>query len=312
MPWLYTTLGVVGGLAFLVLLTALICFFKVFYSPRRKPFDPEVYDIPPGREYQERRDIIVSWTKAARSMPHEEITITSFDGLKLVGYYYEYKSGAPMEIIFHGYKGNADRDLSGGVLRCHSLGRNALIVDQRAAGKSEGHVITFGIKERRDAISWVKYARERFGEEQKIIITGVSMGAATVVMAAADPEMPKISSVVADCGYTSAREIISLIIGKMGLPVRILYPFVRLGAGIFGGFKLEEYSPLRAASEARFPIIFIHGDEDDFVPTVMSEKVKDVCATRCALLLVKGAAHGLAYPVDISGYEQALSEFDPD
>ena len=312
MPWLYTTLGVVGGLVFLVLLTALICFFKVFYSPRRKPFDPEVYDIPPGREYQERRDVIVNWTKAARAMPHEEITISSYDGLKLVGYYYEYAPNSPMEIIFHGYKGNADRDLSGGVLRCHSLGRSALIVDQRAAGKSEGHVITFGIKERRDCASWVRYARERFGDDRKIIITGVSMGAATVVMAAADPELPKISSVVADCGYTSAREIISLIIGKMGLPVRILYPFVRLGARIFGGFKLEEYSPIVAASEARFPIIFIHGDADDFVPTEMSVKVEGVCSARSDILLVKGAAHGLAYPVDVSGYERALAEFDPD
>ena len=309
MNWLYITLGIVGGVILLVLLTSLICFFKVFYSPKRKPIDPEHFDIPPGGEYESHRDQIIAWTKGAREMPHEEICITAYDGFRLVGYYYEYKAGAPMEIIFHGYKGNADRDLAGGVFRCHSIGRNALVVDQRASGKSEGRVITFGIKERRDAISWANYVSERFGADTEVIITGVSMGAATVVMAAAE-ELPScVKSVVADCGYTSAREIIRLIIAKMHLPVSILYPFVRLGAFIFGGFRLEERSPIDVIGNVKLPIIFVHGDGDTFVPCEMSERLHSLCPTKTALHIVKGAAHGLAYPDDISGYEKALLDF---
>lgn len=308
--WLYITLGVCGGLVLVCLLTSLICFFKVFYSPKRKPIVPDEYSIPPGREYEKYRDNIVGWMKTVRSMPHEEVSITSHDGLKLVGYYYEYKAGAPMEIIFHGYRGNADRDLSGGVLRCHNLGRNALIVDQRAAGKSEGHVISFGIKERLDCMRWIDYAIERFGKDVKIIITGVSMGAATVVMAAAEQLPENVTSVVADCGYTSAREIIRLIIGKMGLPVSLIYPFVRLGAFLFGRFRLEETSPIEAARCARIPIIFLHGDADTFVPTEMSVRMHEACTSKKRLYLVKDAAHGLAYPLDVEGYERELREFD--
>ena len=310
MEFYYYLIGIVGGVLLVLLITSLICFFKVFYSPKRKPISPDRFDIPPGGEYESHREQIVAWTRTVRAMPHEEISITSHDGLRLVGYYYEYRPGATTEIIFHGYRGNADRDLAGGVLRCHSLGRNALVVDQRASGKSEGRVISFGINERLDCIAWVNYAAERFGPDARIIITGVSMGAATVVMAAAE-ELPLcVKSVVADCGYTSAREIIRLIIAKMGLPVRILYPFVRLGAFIFGGFRLEYTSPIEAAGRAKLPIIFLHGDADTFVPCEMSARMYEVCPARKRLYFVKGAAHGLAYPDDISGYESELASFD--
>ena len=83
-------------------------------------------------------------------MDCEEVEIRSRDGLTLRGKYYEYEKGAPLEIMFHGYRGNAARNLSGGVERCFTLKRNTLIVSQRAHGNSEGHVITFGYKEKYD------------------------------------------------------------------------------------------------------------------------------------------------------------------
>lgn len=309
MSWPYVVLIVLGGVLLLCLGTSLVCFFLVFRSKKSKPMPPDVYDIPPGKAYQEHREQIVSWIKGARELPHEQIQIKSFDGLRLVGYYYEYKKGAPMEIIFHGYRGNAERDVSGGIFRCHNLGRNVLIVDQRTAGKSEGRVITFGIRERRDCLAWIEYATERFGKDTDIIITGVSMGAATVVMAAACELPENVKAAVADCGYTSAREIIRRVIKKMGLPVCVFYPFVRLGALLFGGFRLESDSPIDCVRRARIPIIFIHGDADNFVPTEMSVRMHAECVSKKELFIVKGAGHGLAYPVDMRGYENALRDF---
>ena len=299
-----------GKTILILLLTALICFFRVFYSPKRKPLGPDEYDIPPGKVYEPFREGMIGWMKEIRAMPHEDVEVTSFDGLTLRGRYYECQKGAPMEILFHGYQGNSERDLCGGVRRCFALGRNALIVDQRASGRSDGHVITFGINERRDCLSWVNFAVEHFGKDVKIGITGISMGAATVMMASAEETLPEnVIFVLADCGYSSAREIIQKIMREMRLPVWLLYPFVRLGARLFGRFNLEETSPMEAVKKSRVPIIFLHGDTDDFVPCDMSRALFEACTAKKRLVIVPGAGHGLAFPMDQENYLNELRIF---
>jgi len=242
-------------------------------------------------------------------MPSEEFSITSFDGLKLYGRYYESIPGAPIELMFHGYRGSAERDLCGGVQRCFALGRNALLVQQRTSDKSEGHVITFGVNERKDCHDWIRFLIEHFGPEVKIVLTGISMGAATVMMAAGEPLPEQVKGVLADCGYTSARDMILKTIGEMHLPPKLAYPFVKLGARLFGHFHLEETSPIEAMANCSVPVIFIHGEADRFVPCDMSRRNYEACAAPKALLTVPGAGHGLSYVLDPEGYLRALAEF---
>jgi hypothetical protein len=137
-------------LAVLVLLISFICFFMAFFVPKHAPVALDDYTIPTGEIYEPYRESMVKWMKEVRAMPHEDFYIKSHDGLKLHGRYYEYAPGAPIELMVHGYRGNGDRDLCGGVQRCFKLGRSALVIDQRASGESEGNVITFGIKEHLD------------------------------------------------------------------------------------------------------------------------------------------------------------------
>ena len=309
-----TILWIIGGvvlfLTFAVLLTAYICFYRVFYSPKRKLPGPDEYDIPDGEIYEVFREDMVNWTKMIRSMPHEDLEIKSQDGLTLRGKYYEHHKGAMIEILFHGYGGYSERDLSGGVERCFALGRSAILVDQRGAGRSDGHVVTFGINERRDCVAWAKFVAEKFGADTKIVITGVSMGAATVMMAAGEEDLPEnVVCVLADCGYSTAREIIKKVIREMKLPAELLYPFVKLGGRIFGGFDLEETTPLEAVKKCKIPVIFIHGDTDDFVPCEMSRRLYEACASQKSFKVIKGAGHGLAFPVDKEGYVSALADF---
>ena len=242
-------------------------------------------------------------------MPHEDFYITSFDGTKLHGRFYEYTPGAPIELMFHGYRGNGDRDLCGGVQRCRKLGRSCLLVDQRAAGESEGHVITFGIKEHRDCHAWIDFMVKHFGKDVKIILTGISMGASTVLMAAGSPLPPQVKGVLADCGFSSAKAIICKVIRQMNLPPKPIYPFVRLGAILYGGFDPEKYSALEAVKTATVPIIFFHGETDDVVPYEMSKENFDACVSRKMLITTPGAGHGLCYPIDPKGYLQGLRDF---
>jgi fermentation-respiration switch protein FrsA (DUF1100 family) len=116
--------------------------------------------------------------------------------------------------------------------------------------------------------------------------------------------------VLADCGYTSPREIIEKVIRDMRLPPRLLYPFVRLGARIFGRFDLEETSPLAAVQRASVPLIFIHGESDAFVPCEMSERLYGLCSSaHKKFVSVPGAGHGLSFSVDEENYLRALREF---
>ncbi len=306
----YIALWVILGALVLILTLCFVCFIMVFYSKKRKPLGEDKYDIPPGRAYEAHREQIIAWIKEMRSLPHEKIKIKSYDGLTLCARYYEYKKGAPTEILFHGYRGHSERDLCGGVNRCFSIGRNALIVDQRAAGESEGHVITFGIREHRDALKWVEYANARFGKETPLILTGISMGAATVLMASAEPLPKNIKCILADCSYSSPKEIIKVVLRRMKLPVFMFYPFIRLGGLIFGGFDIEKNSPIKAMAKSKIPTIFIHGDKDKFVPCYMSEQLYEACRSeKKKLVKVDGAAHGLAFPVAREKYLEALKDF---
>ncbi len=99
------------------------------------------------------------------------------------------------------------------------------------------------------------------------------------------------------------------IIGEMGLPPKLSFPFVKLGARIFGRFDLEETSPMEALKRVKVPVIFFHGRDDGFVPCWMSEKLFAACPVRKRLYTVPGADHGLSYPVDMEGYVAALREF---
>ena len=302
----------VAALIALCLLMAFVCFVLVFYSAKRKLPEGDDYQIPEGEIYEVFREDMKNWTMWIRQLPHTDIEIKSFDGLTLRGTYYEYEPGAPIEILFHGYRGYAERDLNGGVERCFALGRSALLVDQRASGKSDGHIITFGIKECRDCIAWVHEINRRFGEDSKVIITGISMGAATVMMAAGEADLPQnVVCCLADCGYSSSREILHKVLRDLKLPGWLFYPFIKLGARLFGGFSVESNSPMEAVKRSTVPMIFVHGDEDAFVPCEMSYQLHAACSSPIKHLHVsKGAGHGLAFPVERDGYVAALAEFE--
>lgn len=307
---MYYVIGIAGGALLLVLLTSFVCFMMTFYSKKRKPLGEDEYLLPPGKAYEPFHDELIGWAKKVRAMPYEEMEIKTPDGLTLRGRYYEYKRGAITEILFHGYKGNAERDMSGAVERCFAIGRNAILVDQRASGRSDGHVITFGIKERQDAVLWAKEAVRRFGKDERLILSGVSMGAATVMMASAEALPENVIGILADCGYSSPREIIRKVMKDMGVPVSLLYPFVKLGARVFGGFDLEETSPIEAMKKCTLPIIFFHGDADGFVPHEMTVRLYEACISeKKTFVSVPGAEHGLAFSASKEDYLRAITKF---
>ena len=136
------------------------------------------------------------------------------------------------------------------------------------------------------------------------------MGGTTVLIAAGKKLPENVLYALADCPFTSAKDIISKVIKDMGLPPKLLYPFVKLSAKLFGKFNLDEDSPIESVTHATVPIIILHGDKDEFVPYEMGKQLFEKCSSEKAFFTSKGAVHGLAFPEDKEGYLQAIRDFE--
>ena len=279
---------------------------EAFFSP------PDAHPTPDveihGRQYEKVREHIYRMAHIMEQYPHESITITSSDGLKLRGRYYHLKDGAPVEIICHGYRSHPFRDCSGGHSLSRKLGYNALVIDQRAHGKSEGTVITFGVKERLDCLAWAKYTAERF-PNSPIILSGLSMGAATVLMAS-ELDLPSaVCAIIADSPYSAPGAIIEKVCQDRRYPMTICRPMIYFAARIWGRFDLTQCTAKDAVSHAKVPILLIHGEEDRLVPWTMSQEIAVACASPVTVEIFPDAGHGLCYVNDPRKYEQAVVSF---
>lgn len=306
--WVYLTIGIITFIILFFFIATYICYRMTFFS-KNKPLKTDKIILPDQLPLDPYKEQIHQDILDARKMPHKIFTIISSDGLKLKGKFYEYEKNAPIEIMFHGYRSNGERDMSTGIKRAFLCGRSALVVDQRACGSSEGHTITFGIKERYDCLLWAKFVSSHFGENIPIILTGISMGGATVTLASC-LDLPKnVIGILADCPFNQASDIIKKVITDMGLPSKICYSFVRMGAKIYGKFDLEATSSYEAVKQAKVPIIFFHGKDDSYVPCEMSEKLFEACITRKKLVIIDGAEHGISYLVNPNQYLEELKKF---
>jgi fermentation-respiration switch protein FrsA (DUF1100 family) len=175
------------------------------------------------------------------------------------------------------------------------MGMNILLPDQRCHGKSGGRFTTFGVKESKDMLCWIHHHNAQLGEFP-IMLSGLSMGAATVMFMAEEDLPENVRYCIADCGFTSPKEIISKVFRDViHLPAWPVMWAADLFARLFAGFRLDEKNSLRSLCENRLPFMFVHGLADDFVPCDMTRRSFEACAGEKHLLLVEGAGHGVSY-----------------
>ncbi|MBE6731211.1 MAG: alpha/beta hydrolase [Ruminococcaceae bacterium] len=301
----FINIGVV--LVLVLFFGSLIAYLMAFYQTGKQK--NKELSLPNSEQYKEAAGPMNEMVQELLKEPFEEIYIESFDGLKLYGRYYHRKDGAPLQIMFHGYRAKAERDFCGGSKFSRERDYNAIIVDQRAHGKSGGHTIAFGLKERYDVLSWVNYANRRFGTDTKILLYGLSMGSATVIMASGLNLPKNVVGIVADCPYSSPVDIIKKVIKDMCLPPMVLYPFVFLGALIFGRLNLKETTCEKEVKKSRIPILIFHGEDDRFVPNEMSAVIHEANKEMVERHSFPDAGHGISFIKDPVRYKKALTEF---
>ncbi|MBE6977334.1 MAG: alpha/beta hydrolase [Ruminococcaceae bacterium] len=230
-----------------------------------------------------------------RAHPAEDVYIHSHDGLRLHATWIPAENARGTIVLVHGYHSCILADFGLAFEAYHRQGLNILVPDQRAHGRSEGKYITFGILESCDILRWIHYHDQHLSK-LPVVCSGLSMGAATV-MYLADMELPdSVKGFIADCGYTSPKQIIGKVFRDI---VHIpSWPFLwaaSLTARCVAGVWLGEKNTEKTLVNNTRPILFIHGTADTFVPCEMTKRSFEASGGEKELLLVQGATHGVSY-----------------
>ena len=295
--------SILGFLLILFFVVLLGLYLYTFYSPKKGQGDDFNLGAP---LYEGYRDAVKPMIEGIRKVPYEDVFITSFDKLKLRARLYDQKSDT-VAILCHGYRGTAYRDFSGGATEVLGLGYNVILIDERAHGLSEGHSITFGVRETKDVLKWVEYARERFGKDIKIVLIGISMGGATVLMCA--DKIEGDVKIIADCPFSAPSIMLKETIKSIKLSVKFFYPILNLSAIIFAHTNMNHGSEYDSVGNTKHPILIIHGDNDQVVPHHISEDLYKKHQDKIQYELFAGANHGMSYLVDKPRYQKLIKDF---
>ncbi|MGN0620269.1 MAG: alpha/beta hydrolase [Porcipelethomonas sp.] len=292
------------------IIAALVLFNRVI--PRQDQLRVNLDEMADMEQWEEYKKIIHPNKEWILAQDMEHITIKSHDGLTLHADYLPAKEHTSrIAICFHGYTSCGLNDCSSISVFLHNLGFDCLIVDNRAHGKSEGDYVGFGVLDRYDCLSWIDYVNQRFENRREILLFGVSMGAATVLMAAGLEKFPEnVGAIIADCAFTSPYDVFKHILKKdYKLPE---FPVMKINDRICrkkAGYGFRDYSTLDAVKKTKCPIMFIHGKNDNFVPTWMSEENYQACTSPKELLIVDNAGHAASYYENKDLYESKVTDF---
>lgn len=311
---------VLGVLVFAVLLWLAVSYGFFCFAIRKPKKNINFLEHPTPQQQSSEWSAYFERMRAGvreiRALPSQELNVKSYDGLQLYARWYwahpgeAQPSGHKRVLLFHGYHAFAENDFSITLPLLHSWGYDILLVDERAHGKSDGKYIGFGVLERFDVLSWCQKVNELYGDGDPMVVEGLSMGAATVLMSAGLALPANVRGIVADCGFTSPRDILSSVLKKnYHLPEKLMVGGVDLFSRRLAGYALREYSTLDAMARCPVPVLFIHGEADDFVPHEMSERSYAACTARKTFFSVPGAGHALSCLVDTAGYTAALRGF---
>ena len=143
------------------------------------------------------------------------------------------------------------------------------------------------------------------------VIFSLGLVACQLLLASCFDFPANVRAIIADCGFTSPYEIAKSVLRRDApkAPVSLLLPLCSLVTRLFAGFGLRDGSTIDAVRESRYPILFLHGTGDTFVPYEMTKRAFDACTAPKRLILVDGAEHGKSYVKEPDRVRQELKAF---
>ena len=304
-------IGIAISSILVILILGLSFVGNYFYNLALNPDTPKdiVFGTPEEAEATSGQvlDSDIQWLLTESNYTDE--TLTSFDNLNLQAYKVLNQNDSNKWVItVHGYTSEGI-NMSSYAKNYYDIGYNVLIPDLRSHGLSEGDYIGMGWDDRLDIIDWINTILE-YNPNAEIVLHGVSMGAATVSMVSGEDLPSNVKAIVADCGYTSVWDEFAYQLDDLfSLPEFPILNVSSLVAKVRAGYFLGEASTLKQVAKSKTPILFIHGDEDDFVPYYMMEELYNATSSEKEMLTIKNAGHAKASEVDPETYWTTVSNF---
>lgn len=230
----------------------------------------------------------------------EDLELITPDKLRLKAWFVPAKEECKrFAICVHGHNCNGPDECSHLFpFYYYTMGYNYLLPDLRGHGRSDGNLIGFGALDHKDIKLWIDYLVERFGEDIEIILHGISMGAATVMLVNNTNPQKQVKLIVEDCGYTNAFEQVADTMKsyKLNHTANFFTEITNLYCRALSKYDLKkDADPLGTMANAKNPVMFIHGEEDQLVPFPMCQRLYDACPTPKEIFTVPGAAHAYSY-----------------
>lgn len=308
MGWLM----VIVGLVFLVLLGGSI--YMLSYSLTPDDNDTRSYEKMYKKLYADYPEI-KPWCDSLRQVSALRDTFVTMDnGEQHHAMYIPAREECNRTaVVVHGYTSNAADIMYLGYMYHHDLGFNVLLPDLHAHGKSEGKVIQMGWKDRADVHRWIAIADSLWRDSTdaaSIVVHGVSMGAATTMGVSGDSTPASVKCFVEDCGYSSVwEEFRAQLKEQFGIPEFPIMYTTSLLCNLLYGWSFGEASPLEQVKKCHKPMLFIHGDEDTFVPTSMVYALYQVKTEPKELYIGRGSAHAMSYQDHQKEYTEKVRSF---
>ncbi len=314
-----------GEIAILIIILILAVFIGIylgigyyFYSlalnPKNKKLMGTLIFTDENNTDPSQQENIKKWNShnewfANSGYTHEYITAK--DNVRLHGVAIRHKQSTnKWAVLLHGYRGKCF-DMQFIAYHFYNMGFNILMPDLRGCGQSGGKCITIGFTDSKDTLCWIRDFIIYNDDDAEIVVTGISMGGATTMMLTGLPLPKNVKVAVEDCGYTNAYEQFKYILtNAMKLPKFPFLPATDIFVRLMAGFSLKKASCIKRVENSDTPTLFIHGDNDTFVPFYMLEEVYNACGTnKKAKLIIKDAPHGMCALTDTEGYFKGIREF---
>lgn len=260
--------------------------------------------------YYNNREKQLTWLE---NWGYDQVFITNHRGAKLAGYFFKAKEPTNKTVLaIHGYRcdGGFQEYMYFAPMYLEKLGMNLLIVDDYAHHNSEGKTIGFGWKDRLDCLSWCQWLIQQQGDQVEILLQGVSMGAATVLMAAGEESLPsQVKAVVADCGFSSVEKEIKYVMKRdFNLPPFPIYYGASFLSKLFAGYFFHEGNTKKAVSAIKIPVLFFHGDADIYVLPEMAHELYEACQSPKKLIIAPGIGHASVFLSDQPNYYREVKQ----
>ena len=246
-----------------------------------------------------------------KNHPPRSVTMFSTDALQLklkADFYPQKETSSKWAITVHGYTGQA-AEMVRWIQQFYEKDFHVLAPDLRGHGKSEGNYIGMGWHDRKDILGWIDWILAR-DPEAEIVLFGLSMGAATVMMTSGEELPTNVKVIVEDCGYSSVREVFEYQLNDLfGLPPFPVINAANTVAKIRAGYDLSVASAVQQVAKSKTPMLFIHGEQDSFVPFEMLDVVYQAAQVDKDRLIIQGAGHGESAMVSPDVYWKTVWNF---